>query len=156
MTITNERQFLASHAHRRRLLTAREHHLAHPQTDALAQEWLLAGVDRLLADVDAELAAYTATRHGGQGTIEVNEIAAVPEALARARLAAGLSQRELASRLGVSEQQVQKDEAGAYARASLARLVRVADALGLRLSLAFRPEDTLSATATDTLSATGG
>ena len=36
---------------------------------------------------------------------------------------------------------MQKDEAGAYARASLARLARVAGALGLRLTLTLRAGD---------------
>ena len=141
MTITNERQYRASLAHRRRLLATRESYEAHPQADSLAQEWLLAGVDRLLADVDAELAEYELAAQGGLVALEVDEVAALPAALARARVAARLSQRELALRLGVSEQQVQKDEAGAYARASLARLARVAGALGLRLTLTLRAGD---------------
>lgn len=139
MTIMNERQYRASLAHRRRLLVAREHHESHPQVDPLAQDWLLAGIDRLLADVDAEIAEYAATSLVGPVTLEVNEVDAIPVAFARARVAAGLSQKELAVRLGVSEQQVQKDEAGAYARASISRLVRVADTLGLRLALTLRP-----------------
>ena len=139
MTITNERQYRASLAHRQRLLATREHHLAQPQADPLAQEWLLAGVDRLLADADGEIAAYTAALQAGPAALEVGEIGDLPVALARARVASGLSQRDLAARLGVSEQQVQKDEAGAYARASLLRLMRVADSLGLRLTLTLRP-----------------
>ena len=141
MTIKNERQYLASLAHRRRLLATRERYEAHPQADPLAQEWLLAGVDRLLADVDAEIAEYELAAQGGRIALEVDQVDALPAALARARVAARLSQRELAIRLGVSEQQVQKDEAGAYARASLARLARVAGALGLRLTLTLRAGD---------------
>jgi DNA-binding XRE family transcriptional regulator len=141
MTIKNERQYLGSLAHRRRLLTAREYHESHPQTDPLAQDWLLAGVDRLLADVDAEIAEYTATAQAGPVTLEIAEVAILPLAFARARVAAGLTQKELAARLGVSEQQVQKDEAGAYARASVPRLTHVAAMLGMRLMLTLRPDD---------------
>ncbi len=147
MTIKNERQYLASLAHRRRLQASRESYAAHPQADPLAQEWLLAGVDRLLGDVDAEIEEYEAAARGGPVMLEVGEVAALPTALARARVAAGLSQKDLAARLGVSEQQVQKDEAGAYARSSLPRLARVAATLGMRLTLTLQPGDERTAAA---------
>jgi transcriptional regulator with XRE-family HTH domain len=55
--------------------------------------------------------------------------------LSAARRGKGLSQRQLAERLGVTEEAVQRDEAGGYARAGLDRLARVAAALGVRLRL---------------------
>jgi hypothetical protein len=45
----------------------------------------------------------------------------------------GLSQRELAERLAVPEQQVQRWEANSYSGVSVDRIQDIADALGLRL-----------------------
>lgn len=50
--------------------------------------------------------------------------------LIKARIARGLSQRALAERIGIKEQQVQFHEATDYAGASLARVTQVIDALG--------------------------
>ena len=51
--------------------------------------------------------------------------------LVRARTARGLSQRELGERLGVVQQQIARWEACEYRTASLERLSRVADVLGV-------------------------
>ena len=53
----------------------------------------------------------------------------LPQALIRARIASGLSQRELAMRLGLKEQQIQRYEATKYASASLSRVIEVAQAI---------------------------
>jgi HTH-type transcriptional regulator/antitoxin HipB len=94
---------------------------------------LVGGVDRLLDDVNAEIAEYEALRAGTVDTVAVAGLGDLPATLVKPRIAAGLTQRELAERLGVAEQAVQRDEAGGYARATLDRLQRVAEALGLEL-----------------------
>ena len=48
-----------------------------------------------------------------------------------AQIAVGISQKELAARLGLKEQQIQRYEATDYASASLARVNAVIRALGL-------------------------
>jgi uncharacterized protein (DUF433 family) len=55
------------------------------------------------------------------------------KALIRTRIAAGLSQTELAGRLGLKEQQIQRYEARRYAGAGLDRVQAVADALGMQI-----------------------
>jgi HTH-type transcriptional regulator / antitoxin HipB len=50
-----------------------------------------------------------------------------------ARIAARLTQRELAERLGVPEQQVQRWEANSYAGVAIERLQEIADALQLQV-----------------------
>ncbi len=102
--IRNEREYRASLAHRRQRLAARAAHEAAPQADGEAQAVLLAGV--------AELAEYGGLRRGETTALEVADLAALPDARAHERIAAGLTQRALAARLGVSEEQVRKDEAG--------------------------------------------
>ncbi len=54
-----------------------------------------------------------------------------PRALIEARIAAGLSQKELAKRLGLKEQPIQRDDATDDASASLTRVCDVARSLGL-------------------------
>ncbi len=52
----------------------------------------------------------------------------------RARIARGWTHKDLAQALGTTEQQVQKDESGGYARANLDRLQRVASALDIEIT----------------------
>ena len=47
--------------------------------------------------------------------------------------AAGLNQRDLATRLGLKEQQIQRYEATHYAGVSLERIQAVAEALGVQI-----------------------
>lgn len=64
-------------------------------------------------------------RHGGKA-LDVSSIEKLPQSLIRARIAAGLTQKDLAARLGVKEQQVQRYEATNYSSASLARVLEIA------------------------------
>jgi len=146
--IATEREYAVSRGQRRELLAVRATYLAHPQEDPSAQEWLVASVDSVLARVDAEIGEYEALRAGSVRAVPVSGLDDLPGALVQARIAAGLTQRQLAERLEVAEQAVQRDEAGGYARATLDRLQRVAEALGLQVEgvARFRPrEDTARA-----------
>jgi len=57
----------------------------------------------------------------------------LPRTLIRARIAAGLTQEELAARLGLKPQQIQRYEATDYHSASMQRMSEVLRALGVRL-----------------------
>ncbi len=65
--------------------------------------------------------------------LELNSLREIPEALIRARIASGLSQKQLAERLGLKEQQLQRWEATRYAGISLDRIHDVAEALGVTI-----------------------
>lgn len=73
---------------------------------------------------------YEKLRRRGGKALDVTSIEKLPESLIRARIAAGLTQKELATRIGIKEQQVQRYEATNYASASLARVLQVARILG--------------------------
>lgn len=96
--------------------------LRRAQTDALRSQ---------LADLDGELKQYEALRSGKRRVIRTRSLADLPRALIEARVASGLSQRDLAERLGLKEQQIQRYEATDYASASLRRIREVAGALGV-------------------------
>ena len=61
---------------------------------------------------------------------ELSGVAELPTVLIKARIAQGLSQKDLAERLGLQEQQIQRYEATEYASASLTRIKEVVSALG--------------------------
>jgi len=86
-----------------------------------------------LADLRADLEEYDALESGRLKILEVDDLEHLPQALIRARIAARLSQRELAQRLNMKEQQIQRYEATDYASASLARILEVARAIGVNL-----------------------
>lgn len=65
--------------------------------------------------------------------LDVDALEDLPRALIRARIASGLTQKELAERLGMKEQQIQRYEATEYASASLSRLLSIVRALGVEV-----------------------
>jgi ribosome-binding protein aMBF1 (putative translation factor) len=86
-----------------------------------------------LAELREQLAEYEALRNGEVGVLELDSLDELPDALIRARVATGLTQKELAGRLGLKEQQVQRYEATRYAGVSLERIAAVARALGVEI-----------------------
>ncbi len=86
-----------------------------------------------LADLRAELADYEALRSGQRTELALVSWDDLPRALIQARIAAGLSQQDLARKLKLKEQQIQRYEATDYASASLARLRQVIRALGITI-----------------------
>lgn len=90
-------------------------------------------------ELTAEITEYQAIRDGYLKVFELDGIDGLADALVKARLACGWTQRQLAEALDVTEQMVQRDEAGAYERAALARIAEVADVLGYQLRGLLRP-----------------
>lgn len=95
--------------------------LAKAQKDALRSQ---------LESLRKQLNDYERLRGRGGKTLDVTSIEKLPQSLIRARIAAGLTQKELATRIGIKEQQVQRYEATNYASASLSRVLQVARILG--------------------------
>ena len=63
----------------------------------------------------------------------LREAVNLPELLIKAHIARGLTQRELADRVGLKEQQIQKYEATDYVAAKWSRIREVADVLSMEL-----------------------
>ena len=82
-----------------------------------------------LESLQQELKEYEKTKASRKPQIDLTKLTDLPQALIRARIASGLSQRELATRLGLKEQQIQRYEATKYASASLMRVIEVAQAI---------------------------
>lgn len=84
-----------------------------------------------LADLNRQIADYDLLRSGERRVLELTSFDDLPRALIQARIALGLSQKDLADRLGLKEQQLQRYEATDYASASLDRVKEIIRALGL-------------------------
>jgi DNA-binding XRE family transcriptional regulator len=82
----------------------------------------------LIEDFQQNIDAYLALRTPGQAP-DLNPIANLGQDLIKARIAAGLSQEELANRLHLKRQQIQRYEETAYASASVAKVQQVAQVL---------------------------
>jgi ribosome-binding protein aMBF1 (putative translation factor) len=119
---------------------ARDFEVALSRLDADAKdrpEWIRRAMreamESQLADLRSEIAEYDALRAGQVQVLELDSLGQLPDALIQGRIAAGLSQKDLAARLGLREQQIQRYEARRYAGASLERIQAVADALGMQI-----------------------
>ena len=94
----------------------------------------LSSVDAQLGDLRAEIAEWERLRAGGVQEIAIANWDDLPKALMRTRIAQGLTQQELAERLGLKKQQIQRWEDEDYEHAEFWRVLEVADALGLSLT----------------------
>lgn len=133
--IKNERQYNITRSRIRRLELLREE-LASKATapDENARHRLeLRAVEAEIRRMVSEVAEYDALR-AGNAPVTVRSLEELPQALIRARIAAGLTHQELAERLGLKEQQVQRYEATDYESASFERLMEVARAVGLEVT----------------------
>lgn len=134
--ITNERQYRIAKAWLGRF----EHDLAahdaaprdadiHPRIHEATREALASEGDELRE----QMRRYEQLRDGEVAGRETNSLRDLPIALIEGRIAARLTQRALAERLGVVQQQVQRWESSSYAGVGLDRLQDVADALGMTI-----------------------
>ena len=81
---------------------------------------------------------WTSTTRSVPGNAPVGHLTTLddlPRLLVRARIAAGMSQKALAERMGLKEQQIQRYESSDYSSASLSRLREVAKALDFSVPL---------------------
>ena len=135
--ITNERQYRITRKRAVGFARAIEQFDArsHERTD-VHPRLLRAELEALksqLADLRTELEEYEQLKSADLPAISVASFDELANDLIKARIAAGLSQRALAQRLNLKEQQIQRYEAERYASASYRRLCEVADALGVRV-----------------------
>lgn len=88
-----------------------------------------------LVDLRKQVDDYERLRSGHPTVITAKSLVDLPDGLIKARIALGLSQKDLAIKLGCKEQQIQRYEAMGYSGASLARIVEVVEALGIGISV---------------------
>jgi HTH-type transcriptional regulator/antitoxin HigA len=82
--------------------------------------------------LEEEVEAYERLKRGE--FVELDDRRAVGHLLITSRIAQGISQRELARRLGVHESQVSRDERNEHFGITLERAAKILDALNVRLN----------------------
>jgi HTH-type transcriptional regulator / antitoxin HipB len=86
------------------------------------------GIQVLIDRLRSEIAEYDNLKLQ-KTPIKIGSIDELAIGLIKARIAAGMTQKELAAKIGLQEQQIQRYEDNQYASASLARLIEIASAL---------------------------
>ena len=134
--ITNERQYKITRAQAerfRKTLADLERNPAegiHPLVAKAERD----GLASQLEELDTDVAAYEALKAMDVHRISISSFDELANGLIRARIASGISQRDLAERLGLKEQQIQRYESERYESASYRRLQEIAGALGVRIN----------------------
>ena len=135
--IYSDKQYSVSSTQRSKLQEA----LAAAKARATNQAWLkqaeIDGLKSQVADIEAELAEYDLLKSGQVSFSKTYALEELPHVLVQARIASGMSQTDLAEKLGMKPQQVQRYEATDYMGASLGRLIEISKALGVKTSGSF-------------------
>lgn len=137
--IKNERQYRITKAQAAKLDAALKSFLAQSASDRTTHPRLLkAQEDAMRSQLESlqrELREYTELKAGDVPPPDLGYIAVVPQDLIRARIAARLSQKELAERLGMPEQQIQRYEAIEYESVSFARISEIVEVLQAAITM---------------------
>lgn len=113
-------------------------HRVHLEGMGLTNEELKRALDPLRSfhlQLEEEVENYERLKRGEVG--ELLNLHGLGHTLVALRIALGLTQRELAQRLGVHESQVSRDERNEYHGITVERASRVLDAMGVRLRSLF-------------------
>ncbi|MET3858666.1 helix-turn-helix transcriptional regulator [Rhizobium sp. OAE497] len=133
--ITNERQYRITRSQADRFKKAltefslQKREGVHPRLVQAEREAL----ESQISDLELELANFDSLKSQDLAMISLDSFDGLAEGLIKARIASGLSQRDLADRLGLKEQQIQRYEADRYGSASLQRVQEIAQAIGVRI-----------------------
>ncbi|MCU1251144.1 MAG: hypothetical protein JWQ49_4173 [Edaphobacter sp.] len=134
--IRNERQYKITKAEVAKLQKALQ--AAESTTVALGIDPLFVraeidGLQSQLEEMVEEIESYERLRDGAEEIPAVRSVQDIPRALIQTRIRAGLTQEDLAERVGLKPQQIQRYEASDYASANLSRVSEIAQALEISL-----------------------
>lgn len=133
--IKNERQYRITKAQVEKFAVAlRELATQEPTKEhPLLRKAQVAALHSQLADLQQDLEEYAALRSGQRKVLALISLEQLPKTLIQARIAAGLSQEELAAKLHLKPQQIQRYEATDYQSANLERITAILRVLGVKL-----------------------
>ncbi|MBM4040574.1 MAG: helix-turn-helix transcriptional regulator [Planctomycetes bacterium] len=130
--IENERQRHATLAQIERLKGALEtSRRAEGKMDDRIYHAMIVGIQGMIEELKQELRGYEELQRAA--SLHLGSAEHLPEALIKARIARGYTQKDLAERLGLQPQQIQRYEAKRYRSVSFKRLIEIMRALDLRL-----------------------
>ncbi len=104
-----------------------------PNVDPGMPELMHDAIASWIETLREQIEHYEKLRDGQITSREITSLHELPTALIEARIAARLTQRQLAERIGIAEQQIQRWEANGYSGVNLDRLQSIADALGVQI-----------------------
>jgi DNA-binding Xre family transcriptional regulator len=134
--ITNERQYLITQKKIQEFNRALADTAKTPPSGKMhprAREAMRSGIESQLQDLEDEIDEYEKLKSGRVRSIVVHSIVGIALSLIKARIARNLTQKQLADRLGLPEQQIQRYESTQYKGVAVERLQEVADALEVRV-----------------------
>jgi len=112
---------------------ARDPHDLPPNVDPGMPQLMHDAIASWIETLREQIDHYEKLRDGHITSREITSLHELPTALIEARIAAKLTQRQLATRIGVAEQQIQRWEANDYSGVNLDRLQGIADALSVQM-----------------------
>jgi hypothetical protein len=135
--IQNERQYRITNSRLKEFQSAvlRLKSLPKP-TDINGQLDYQADLDSLesfIEEFQEDIAEYENLKNGNVTSLSFDSFAKLPEALIKARIVRGLTQEQLAEKLNVKPQQVQRDESNGYASASFSKILGIQKALNIEV-----------------------
>jgi HTH-type transcriptional regulator / antitoxin HipB len=90
----------------------------------------------LIKELEQEIAEYDRLKSGKINKWPIESLQDLPNVMIKARIAVGMTQKELAEKIGVQEQQIQRYEANNYRAVGFERLQEVMSALNIKISQA--------------------
>ena len=90
----------------------------------------------LISELRQEVLEYEQLKSGRVTEFRFNSIQDLPMVMIKARIAGGLTQKQLAEKIGVQEQQIQRYEANNYHTVGFDRLLAIALALNIEITQA--------------------
>lgn len=131
--IQNERQYRISQAQAQNFRVALQRIEAATDLHPLLKQAQLDATQSQYLELLEQIEEYETLREKSPTTLVLNSIDELPVALIKARIALGMSQKALAEKLGLKEQQIQRYEATHYQTANISRLMEITKALGLEI-----------------------
>ena len=132
--IKNERQYLITKTQAKKFKEAIEA-FDNKKTDShpLLKKAQREAMESQFTELKWQLDEYDKLRSGKLKRLKKSAFQDLPIELIRARIARGFTQKDLARKLGVKEQQIQRYEETDYASASLSRINEVIKALNIEV-----------------------
>lgn len=103
--------------------------------DDLENELYVNSLKTIIRDLENQLKEYEILETGNIQILSCTKLEDLPVNLIKARIASGVSQKKLADQLGISPQQVQRNETNDNQQLSAKKLQGISDALGLEIEI---------------------
>jgi ribosome-binding protein aMBF1 (putative translation factor) len=135
--ICNEREYRITKSELRKFeeaIDANPGYMPSKGTDPRMKDVMKDALESMAETLREEIQRYEDLRDGRVRQRKLDGLTDLPTALIEARIAAGLTQKGLAERLSLKEQQIQRWESDRYSGVGLRRIQEVVDALGMGIT----------------------